>query len=207
MDNSLRLGLFAGMVGLTALVGPFPQDSKQHDDARGWFLKVQQQAYDMVMPMDVPDLVVVYRGSHESVPATFERYLAIQRIRVLGLTSPNALEATVIMPVARSVQQQSVALREANPSGSLDSLLPKLVLKRQTLDGGICKAIGDQVRRLSDIQLSIPRPDRIILDAPVHRFAIHLGSLKMSAEIEGDTSSVVAWAARTHELLLGCLAK
>jgi len=206
MDNSLRLGLFAGMVGLTALVGPFPQDSKQHDDAIGWFLKVQQQAYDKVMPMDVPDLVVAYRGSHEIV-ANIERYFAIQRIRVEGRTFPEFLEATVVIPVGHSVHQQLVALREANPTGSLDSLLPKLVLKRQTLDGGICKAIGDQVRRLSDIQLSIPRPDRIILDAPVHRFAIHLGSLKMSAEIEGDTSSAVAWAARTHELLLGCLAK
>jgi len=205
--DSLRPTILMLMVGLTGLLPAAPQTSKQHEDAEGWFLEIQGQAYDKVMPIDLADLVVTYRFFHESAPATVERYFAIQRIRVGDFTSPNALTATVVTPVGRSVQQQLVALRLVNPEASLDGLLPKLTLKRAAVDGDKCSAIGSQIGRLSDVRLTIPSSDRVILDAPVHQFAVRLGGLKMSLDIQGDDSSVVAWATRTHELLMGCVSR
>ena len=183
------------------------QNTQRREDARGWFLQVQERAFDAVMPLDVPDVVVASRASHESSPATPERYFAIQRIRVGGMTSWAALTATVVAPVGRSVQEQLIGLREQKPSEPLSGLLPTVTLKRDTIDLDKCKAAFNQVMRLSDVQLSIPRPEIIVLDAPIHEFNIHLGSLTLRAAIEGNRSSLVEWGERTHELLLGCLSK
>ncbi len=57
---------------IASLTLSISSQSPEYDGARAWFLEIQQQAYDAVMPMGVADRLVTYRSydeMHPDVPA------------------------------------------------------------------------------------------------------------------------------------------
>jgi len=186
-------------------MGPVNRQEPAQDSPRDWFLRVQHEVYEAALPLEVPDLVVAYRFSHEMVPDRQERYFAIQRIRSSGLTFPGVLKATVIRPRGTSIQRQAISLRKAHPADSVVEVVSRLSVTRETVDTDRCQAILSQVNRLSGVQVSVPRGDMFMVDSPVHQFRLNIGSLEMAATLAGEGTPLVQWADRTHQLLLGCL--
>jgi hypothetical protein len=57
-----RLLIATTMVVTAGLIGQVPAQSPERDEAAEWFWRVRDQAHEAIMPLNVPDLLVAYRG-------------------------------------------------------------------------------------------------------------------------------------------------
>jgi hypothetical protein len=203
----MRTLLTAVIGAVVCLTGQASSPQSSNDSARAWFLERQDEAYEAVMPLAVPDRIVAYRFVHETQPDMHERYFSIQHIRVEGRTFRALISATVVAPVGNSIQRQLRTLRAKDGAASMADTLSRVTLRKETVDVEHCRAIADQLDGFSGVSMSMPSRDIFMLDADVRRIAVNMGNIRMTAEIQGGQSQLVAWADRTHELLLGCLSK
>ena len=105
-----------------------------------WFSQFRTPAFDALMPMNSSsDLVLVaYRGYRDLYHWVLERYFTIRFNH--NATDRDKLSATVVVPVGRSIQQQLLDLHMRDRAASFDSLLPRIAVRRLTLDSEIGRA-------------------------------------------------------------------
>ena len=114
------------------------------------------------------------------------------------------LAAVVTVPTSGSIQQQLLQLHMTNRDLSLDALLPRVMIQRQTFVEDRCRAIRLRMNALGKAKIAMPDPNIIALHPTLHRIVIETGVVHIDARLVDPNDSLVRWAADTLKALEGC---
>jgi hypothetical protein len=110
----------------------------------------------------------------------------------------------VTSPTSGSIQQQLLQLHRTNRDLSLDALLPRVMIQRQTIIEDRCPSIRSRMSALAKAKIALPDPNIITLHPTVHRFVIETGGAQIDGSVVDSNDSVVWWAADTLKAFQGC---
>jgi hypothetical protein len=191
-------------VSLAAPLGSYKANQEPTDADWDWFGRFRDPALDQLMPMKDARTLVAYRSHHDLLYGVEERYFSI-RFDHGGAFDPNKLAATVVVPTGSSIQKQLLALHMADRSASFEAVLPKITVRRVTVQTSTCGALPTRMDSLANVRIGLQRRDRIYL--PMHRVWHHV-VVDFSDRIDvmlGDPESALArWATSTMDMLFKC---
>jgi hypothetical protein len=180
------------------------QTSTQSDIDFTWLQDVRQAALDSLMPLESSsEQLVAYRGYRSVFYEVPERHFSISS--TYSGFGPNQLTATVIVPAGSSIQQQLVDLHQRERRSSIHELVARVAVRRLTFSAEQCPAIRWRLDALSDVALSFPDRDVIVLQPVVHDFVFDLGGTHIDARnVGGNTNALVRWANETLDAIVAC---
>jgi hypothetical protein len=191
----LALGLF--------VISQFTSPS---DADWAWLNEHRDKAFDALMPITpAPGQLVAYRRYRDLYQDVPEAHFAIA-IGERPASGPAKLRAVVTSPTSGSIQQQLLQLHMTNRDLSLDALLPRVMIQRQTILEDRCPSIRSRMNALAKAKIALPDPNIITLHPTVHRFVIETGGAQIEARLTDSNDSVVRWAADTVKAFQGCKA-
>jgi hypothetical protein len=164
-----------------------------------WLRDHRAEAFEMLLPVECDGACVAYRQHRDLYQEVQEQYFTIHVIDPAG-----ALRATLVKPVAASIQQQLLDLHMADRQASLPSLVPRIKLQRYQLTSATCGALQPRFEALSKVTVSIPAKDTIVLHPFVHRIVLKLGPGSIDASLYEDGQPLVQWARTTFDTLSQC---
>ena len=144
-----------------------------------------------------------YRDLYQDVP---EAHFAIAIGGERTASGPPKLRAVVTSPTSGSIQQQLLQLHMTNRDLSLDALLARVMIQRQTIVEDRCPSIRSRMNALAKAQIALPDPNIITLHPTVHRFVIETGGAQIDARFMDSNDPVVRWAADTLKAFQACKA-
>jgi hypothetical protein len=196
MKRFILAVLFAG---LTAPLGSYQATQEPTDADWDWFGKYRDQVLDQLMPMS---------SYHDLNYGVAERYFSI-RFNHGGVFDSHKLAATIVVPTGSSIQKQLLGLRMTDRSASLDTVLPKIGVRRLTVETPACGALLNQMDRLADVRINLQKRDLIYL--PMHRVWHHVvvdfGGDRVDVRLGDPDSALARWATSTMDMLLKCTGK
>jgi len=202
MKRFILAVLFAG---LAAPLGSYQATQEPTDADWDWFGKNRNPVLDQLMPMNDATALVAYRSYHDLNYGVEERYFSI-RFNHGGVFDPNKLAATVVVPTGSSIQKQLLALRMTDRSASLDTVLPKIGVRRLTVQTPACGVLLNQMDRLADVHINLQKRDLMYL--PMHRVWHHVvvdfGGDRVDVKLGDPDSALARWATSTMDMLLKC---
>jgi hypothetical protein len=171
-----------------------------------WLDEHRERAFDALMPIaPAPGQLVAYRRYRDLYQDVPEAHFAIG-IAERPASGPAKLRAVVTSPTSGSIQQQLLQLHMTNRDFSLDALLPRMMIQRQTIVEERCPSIRSRMNALAKAKIALPDPNIITLHPTVHRFAIETGGAQIDARLTDSNDSVVRWAADTLKAFQACKA-
>jgi hypothetical protein len=188
----------------TVLVAQSPE---QQEPDWGWLGENCEDALEAAMPLtDQDGLVVGYRRYRDLYHGEHEQYFGIGRRREPGQRS---YEATLVIPVEASIQQQLLDLHSREPEAGLSALLQKLKIQKHKLRESECPPIKERIADLGNVQFplrTIPE-NQIILHPNINRFVVNFLSDEYGASTWNDDHPLVQWAQETRTALMNCVAQ
>jgi hypothetical protein len=166
-----------------------------------WLRPHRDKAFDALMPLDPPALVS-YR-SHGYQPETVERYFSIGYGPGTGYDR-NDLQATVVLPVDRSIQRQLLDLHMQDGAAAFESVLSRVSVRRVLIRAPACRAVIERIDSLPTVLIKLEERDVVYIHAPVHRIVIAVAGGTIEATLEDEAHALVRWAVQTHDALLAC---
>jgi hypothetical protein len=192
----------AAMFALGLLV--VSQSPAPSDGDWTWLDEHRERAFDALMPIAAaPRQLVAYRRYRDLYQDVPEAHFAIE-IAEGPVFGPEKLRAVVTSPTASSIQQQLLQLHKTNRDLSLDALLPRVMIQRQTIVEDRCPSIRSRLNALAKAKIALPDPDIISLHPTVHRFVIETGGVQIDARLTDSNDSLVRWATDTLKAFQGC---
>jgi hypothetical protein len=192
----------AAMFALSLLV--VSQSSVPSDADWAWLDEHRERAFDALMPIaPAPGQLVAYRRYRDLYQDVPEAHFAIG-IGDRPASGPAKLRALVTSPTSGSIQQQLLQLHMTNRGLSLDALLPRVMIQRQTIVEDRCPSIRSRMNALAKTKIALPDPNIITLHLTVHRFVIDTGGAQIDARLTDSNDSVVRWAADTMKSFQDC---
>jgi hypothetical protein len=171
-----------------------------------WLDEHRERAFDALMPIaPAPGQLVAYRRFRDLYQDVLEAHFAIA-IGERTASGPPKLRAVVTSPTSGSIQQQLLQLHMTNRDLSLDALLPRVMIQRQTIVEDGCPSIRSRMNALAKAKIALPDPNVITLHPTVHRFVIETGGAQIDARLTDSNDSIVRWAADTLKAFQGCKA-
>lgn len=169
-----------------------------------WLDEHRGAALEAFMPIVEGDRVLVtYRSYRDSYHDVEERYF---RISFAAGPSFNRdrLDATVVIPAGKSIQQQILDLHMRNRAATFVSLVSRVTVRRTLLDAERCPALRVRLDALSKTVISLPERDTISIHPFIHRIIIDMSEAKIDATLHNDENPVVIWARDTFNALSAC---
>src|SRR5687767_68562 len=123
-----------------------PQGRTPSDSDWDWLAQHRLAAFDNLMPIGRTD-TVAYRRYRDLYHDESERYFSIS-LKDVSDFGRDPVEATVVLPLGPSIQQQMLQLHMKDPSATLQSVLSRVNVRRLVTTSSRCRAIGDQFRSL-----------------------------------------------------------
>lgn len=169
-----------------------------------WLSEHRGAALDAFMPIVQGDRVLVtYRSFRDLYQDVEERYFSISFAAGPSFNR-DRLEATVVTPIGKSIQQQLLDLHMRNRAAPFDSLVSRVTVQRVLLDAERCPALRVRLDALSKTVISLPERDTFSLHPFIHRIVIDMSESKIDATLYNDGNPVVLWARDTLSALLAC---
>jgi hypothetical protein len=165
-----------------------------------WLAESRALAFEHFMPVDGNIRAFAtfrsYRDLYQEVP---EAYLIL---RGLG----DALEAVVVRPVGKSIQQQLLEMQMAEPAASLATFLPKVKVVRRQIPASGCPAVRQQLDALARLKLPLPERDVIVLHPVAYRLLVEFGGGTVDLSLVDPEHPAVRWATDTMAMVERCAA-
>jgi hypothetical protein len=171
-----------------------------------WLDEHRERAFDALVPIaPAPGQLVAYRRYRDLNQDVPEAHFAIGIVE-RSASGQAKLRAVVTSPTSGSIQQQLLQLHMTNRDLSLDALLPRVMIQRQTIVEDRCPSIRSRMKALAKAKIALPDPNIITLHPTVHRFVIETGGAQIDARLIDSNDSVVRWASDTLKAFQGCKA-
>jgi hypothetical protein len=182
------------------------QSTTPSDADWDWLNEHRERAFDALMPIaPAPGQLVAYRRYRDLYQDVPEVHFAIATAE--GPVSGRAkLRAVVTLPTSGSIQQQLLQLHMTNRELSLDALLPRVTIQRQTIVEDRCPAIRSRMNALAKAKIALPDPNIITLHPTIHRLVIETSGAQIDATLVDSNDSVVRWATDTLKAFQACKA-
>ena len=182
------------------------QSSSPSDADWAWLDEHREEAFDALMPIaSAPGQLVAYRRYRDLYHDVPEAHFAIGTGE-RPASGPAKLRAVVTSPTSGSIQQQLLQLHMTNRDLSLDALLPRVMIQRQTIVEDRCPSLRSRMNALPRAKIALADPNIITLHPTVHRFVIETGGAQIDARLVDSNDSVVRWASDTLKALQRCAA-
>jgi hypothetical protein len=192
----------AAMLALGLLV--ISQSTQPSDADWAWLEEHRDRAFEALMPVaTAPGQLVAYRRYRDLYQDVPEGHLTIG-IAEGAVPGAAKLAAVITVPTSGSIQQQLLKLHVSNRDLSLDALLPRVMIQRQTIIEDQCRSIRSRMNALAKATIALPDPNIISLHPTVHRFVIETGGVHIDARLIDSNDSLVRWAADTLKALQEC---
>ncbi len=149
----------------------------------------------MPVPRDSRSLVV-YRAYRDGYPAVPEAYFEIR--------DGETLEATVVLPLGQSAQQQLLDLHMADRAADVSALLTRVRVSRMELKASRCPAIQERLTQLAALRFGVPDRELIIVHPDRHRVFVDAGAGRLDATLQEDEHPLVQWCVETLRALQRC---
>lgn len=194
------VALTALSCGISARV---PQEPSEGDWA--WLGQVTERAFDALMSTDDRESLVSYRSHRDLTIDTVERFFSIRfgPITGAGFNRDN-LQATLVVPIGRSIQRQLLDLHMKDRRASFESVLSRVSVRRISIQAQTCPAIVDRMDALSKVRIQVPERDASQLHPFSHRIVIGMVGARIDATLYDETDSLVRWSIETRDALLAC---
>ena len=147
--------------------------------------------------------LVTYRSYRDLYQDEHEGYFTI-RIGDRPGTSPERLTATLILPIGKSIQQQLLEFHMSNRQGTLESLMPRVLVQRLDVAQDRCPVLRARVEALPRLSISVSDRNVIFHHHVIHRLVIDTGSDRVDARLVDPESSAVRWAVETFKAIKAC---
>jgi hypothetical protein len=181
-DGGAVLYRIAAAVLALAVAGQVPEPT---DADWRWLQEHRERAFEALMPLAASSRpLVAYRSHRDLYQDVHEQYFAIGW-HGEGAFDRDRLEATVVVPITRSIQQQLLDTHRRDRLVPFESILAGIALRRVTIVARDCPVMRDRMDRLEKASLTVPDRGVIFMHPVVHR--------------------IVIGAIETSELLLACL--
>ena len=197
LSVGIAIVIFTGLA--CAIPGWVPQQPAATD--WDWLLQHRDKAFDALMPLDPPALVS-YR-SYGSVPQTVERYFSISYGPGTGYDR-NDLQATVVLPIDGSIQEQLLKLHMKDRAAAFESVLSRVSVRRVLIRAPACRAIIERIDSLPPVHIQVEERDVGYVHPSVHRIMIGVAGGTMEATLKDDAHPLVRWGIQTFDALLAC---
>jgi hypothetical protein len=169
-----------------------------------WLRENRAPALEALMPTKPSDqTLVTYRSFRDLYQDIEERYFSI-RFAAGTSFDRNRLEATIVIPAGKSIQQQILDLHMSDRAKSLDALLPQVAVRRIVLSTGQCPALRSRMDALSKTTISLAERDAFYLHPLMHSIFVNLSGSEIKATLNDDNNPIVRWAKDTLSALLAC---
>jgi hypothetical protein len=182
----------------TAAAGSEPQWS---DADWSWLDTWRAAALDALMPVKArTGQTIAYRRYRDLYQDAHEVSFSV----TLGeRPQGHATAAKLIEPVGRSIQDQLLRLHAADREATLQTLLPKVTLRRTVVDR-TCSALDAQLRAVPRIIPAVPITNAIALHPVIHRIVINTTLIDADVTVLDPKSPVAHWADRTIAAIRAC---
>ena len=169
-----------------------------------WLDQHRERALEAFMPVAASARqLVAYRSYRDLYQDEHEAYFAIDVVDG-PVARPVRLSATLVVPIAKSIQEQLLELHMSDRQATLESLLPRVNVRRRVIANDRCPALRARVEALFGASFSSLEPDVIVLHPMMHRIVIANGSEHVDATLIDPENSAVRWAVGTLEAIQAC---
>lgn len=183
---------------------PWSQVAAPTNEDWTWLSDHRNKAFEMVLPLrlDAGEIVAYrsYRDLYQSVP---ESHFTIAVIRDPGARG-DRLTATLTLPSAGSIQDQLLKLHMADRTAAFETLVPRVVVNRQTFTEESCPALRPRVKALSRARIDIPDPNTIVIHPVVHDIVVDTPTGRIKAHLVNGRDLMVRWSVDTLKALKAC---
>ena len=182
----------------TAAAGGEPHRS---DADWRWLDTWREAALDALMPVKPRSgQTIAYRRYRDLYQAAHEVSFSV----TLGeRPQGHATAATLVEPAGRSIQDQLLRLHAADREATLQTLLPKVTLRRTLVDRS-CPALDAQLRSVPRIIPAVPVTNAFAPHPVVHRVVINTTLIQADATVLDPKSPVARWADRMIGAIRTC---
>ena len=171
-----------------------------------WLNNHRDEAFDRLIPIrSAPGQFVAYRSYRDLYVDEPELHFSLRFVGGPPLRLRTVV-ATTALPIGRSVQQQLLELHMREREASLDTLLPRISIRRETLTESQCPVLKSRVVALTRTSIAIPKQIVIRLHPFQHRLVIDLQGVRIDATLDDPESAIVRWAVATSNALRKWLA-
>jgi hypothetical protein len=166
-----------------------------------WLDTWREAALDALMPVKARNgQTIAYRRYRDLYQGAHEVSFSV----ALGeRPQGHATAATLVEPAGRSIQDQLLRLHAADREAALQTLLPKVTLRR-TLVERSCPALDAQLRAVPRIIPAVPITNATVLHPVIHRIVITTTLIDADATVLDPKSPVARWADRTIAAIRAC---
>jgi hypothetical protein len=167
-----------------------------------WLETWWDSALDALMPVARRDGQNIayrrYRDLHHAIPElSFSIELAER-------PAGHAASATLTEPVGASIQEQLLELHAREPEATLQTLLPRITLRRLRTSDRPCGALDAQLRALPRVTPVTLRTNVIVLHPLVQRLVISTTAIHADVTVFETTVPIAKWADRTIAAIRTC---
>ena len=172
-----------------------------------WLSEHREAALEAFMPIVKSDkILVTYQSFRDLYHDVEERYFSISFAAGPSFNR-DRLEATVVIPAGKSIQQQILDLHMRNRAAPFESLVSQVLVRRALLDAERCPALRVRLDALSKTVVLLPKRDTISIHPFIHRIMIDMSEAKIDATLHNDENPVIIWARDTFNALLACASR
>jgi hypothetical protein len=166
-----------------------------------WLDTWREAALDALMPVKARNgQAIAYRRYRDLYQAAHEMSFSVT---LAERPQGHATAATLVEPAGRSIQDQLLRLHAADREATLQTLLPRVTLRRTLVDRS-CPALDAQLRAIPRIIPAVPITNANARHPLTHRIVITTTLIDADVTVLDPKSPVAHWADRTIAAIRAC---